>query len=59
MFLIILGGLGFMVLKEIITKRRVITLHSKVVIRVTILLLLAGTLLILLLSGIIRILLEC
>jgi trk system potassium uptake protein TrkH len=47
-FLIISGGLGFMVLKEVITKHRILSLHSKVVIRVTILLLLAGTLLILL-----------
>jgi len=46
-FLIISGGLGFMVLKEIINEHRILTLHCKVVIRVTVLLLLAGTLLIL------------
>jgi trk system potassium uptake protein TrkH len=47
-FLVILGGIGFMVIKEIINKHRTLSLHSKVAIRVTLLLLLAGTILILL-----------
>jgi trk system potassium uptake protein TrkH len=41
--LIILGGIGFMVLKEIFDRNRTLSLHSKVAIRVTILLLLIGT----------------
>jgi len=41
-FLIILGGIGFMVLKEIFDRNRSLSLHSKVVIRVTVVLLIVG-----------------
>lgn len=46
--LIIFGGLGFLVIKEMITKRsfRKLTLHSKIVLTMTGLLLLIGTILI-------------
>jgi len=50
MGLIILGGLGFVVLREIVEKRSVSSLHSKVVVRTTLFLISLGTVLILLLE---------
>ena len=50
MGLIILGGLGFVVLREIVEKRGLSSFHSKVVVRTTLFLISLGTILILLLE---------
>lgn len=51
--MIILGGLGFIVIREIIAKRslRKLSIHSKIVLKVTLSLIIIGTLLIKLLEG--------
>lgn len=50
MGLIILGGLGFVVLREIAEKHSISSLHSRVVVRTTLFLIVVGTVLILLLE---------
>ncbi|MEI6157545.1 MAG: TrkH family potassium uptake protein [Atribacterota bacterium] len=42
-FLIIFGGIGFMVIRSFLEKKRITSLHGKVVLRVTLLLLIIGT----------------
>jgi len=50
MGLIILGGLGFVVIREIVEKRSLSSLHSRVVVGTTLFLIILGTVLILLLE---------
>lgn len=48
--LIMIGGIGFIVIREIIEHRRIGTLHARVVLRTTFFLILLGTLIVLLLE---------
>jgi len=50
MGLIILGGIGFVVMKEVVEERGLLSLHARVVVTTTLILILGGTFLVLLLE---------